>query len=434
MHGRVMRIKTKSIDEKDYIEILRKELLPAMGCTEPIAVALCAAKAKEILCEPPTKIAVQVSGNVLKNAMSVVVPGTGGLKGLKAAAIAGIVAGDSSLGLQVISGISDKDIEEIKRILLSGIISVSIIEERDNPNLLDIRISLQSMNHRASVRIAGTHTHFVFIRKDAQILYEEELQKHIRAEEQDLLTVRGIFDFVKNVNIDDIRDMIETQISYNKAISDEGFRSNYGANIGKIILEHSYHSLKELAKAAAAAGSDARMSGCMMPVVINSGSGNQGIAVTLPILVYGETLNASRELIIRALALANLVAIHQKRGIGCLSAYCGAVTAGAAAGCGIAYLCTQDEKTVEHTLVNALAMASGMICDGAKPSCAAKIALAVDAGILGYEMYLQGQEFYGGEGIISKGVENTIKNVSRLGADGMRATDKKIIEIMAENT
>ena len=423
-----------------YIEILKQELIPAMGCTEPIAVAYCSALARRTLQQIPDKVEIFVSGNIVKNVKSVIVPNTGGMKGIKAASAAGIVAGDPDKELEVISVVSERQKEQIREYLEITDMSVSSFDGKREATgeLLDILVEVWKDGHCARARLAGHHTHVVLLQREEEVLYQEEPSKAEPEEglgKEDLrklLSVKDIFDFAQSVELQDIHGTIERQIRYNTAISEEGLRHSYGANIGKVIRTGFGNGRKERAKAAAAAGSDARMSGCELPVVVNSGSGNQGLTVSLPVIEYAKEMGAPQEKLYRALTLSNLIAIHEKQGIGCLSAYCGAVSAGAAAGCGIAYLCGGGLKAVTHTLVNALAITSGMVCDGAKPSCAAKIAVAVDAGILGYEMYCRGQQFRDGDGIVKKGVENTIRNVGRLGSLGMRETDREIIRIMTE--
>lgn len=415
-----------------FVEVLKEELKPAMGCTEPIAVAYCGAKAREVLGKMPEKVEISVSGNIIKNVKSVIVPNTGGMKGISAAAAAGVIAGNAKRELEVISEVSREQKKQIADFLEKTPIHIMPIEQGD---LLDIIISVYSGNDSASVRIAHTHTNIVRIEKNGDILFDKPLLKEEISENKTPdgnLTVEAIYDFANTVDLTDVQEVIERQIAYNYAISEEGMKNNWGANIGKVLLEGREQDVRQRAKAMAAAGSDARMSGCELPVVVNSGSGNQGITVSVPLIVYAKEKKCSRDHLYRALVLSNLIAIHQKRGIGCLSAYCGAVSAGTAAGCGISYLLGGDLKTITHTLVNAIAIASGMVCDGAKPSCAAKIAVALEAGMMGYEMYCQGQQFRGGDGIVSKGVENTIHNIGRLGADGMRETDKEIIRIMTE--
>ena len=413
-----------------YVEILKQELLPAMGCTEPIAVAYCGALARRALGCIPEQVKIQVSGNIIKNVKSVIVPNTGGMKGIPAAAASGIVAGDPDLALEVISRVTEEDKLQMVHFLDHTAISVEPLE---NGDLLDIIITLFAGEDYAKVRIAHSHTNIVFIEKNHEVLFRGNCPESAEncAETRDsLLNMESIFDFAETADLADVYPIIHRQIQYNSAISQEGLRNNWGANIGSVVLDTYGNDIRQRAKAAAAAGSDARMSGCELPVVVNSGSGNQGMTVSLPVIEYAKELGSSEEQLYRALILSNLVAIHQKKGIGCLSAYCGAVSAGAAAGCGIAYLQGGNLKVINHTLVNALAITSGVVCDGAKASCAGKIAIAVDAGIMGYEMYLRGQQFRGGDGIVSKGVENTIRNVGRLGAEGMRETDREIIRIM----
>ena len=413
-----------------YVQILKEELVPAMGCTEPIALSYCASKARDILQTKPKRCLVEVSGNIIKNVKSVIVPNTNGLKGIEAAVAAGIVAGDADKVLEVIANVKEEEIFNIKEYLSNHCIEVRPL---DSEHILDIKITLYSDDEYVLVRIIDQHTNIVLIEKNNEILFSKEDKKYNdnivtnRCE----LNVADIYDFAKTVEIADIKDVIKRQINYNSAIAREGLNKNYGANIGCVLLKTG-KDIVTRAKALAAAGSDARMSGCELPVVINSGSGNQGMTVSLPIIEYAKELNVTDDELYRALVLANLIAIHQKTGIGRLSAYCGAVSAGCAAGCGIAYLYGGDYQCIAHTIVNSLAITSGIICDGAKSSCAAKIAASVDAGILGYQMYLEGQEFKDGDGIVVKGVENTIKNVARLGKIGMKETDKEIIKIMTD--
>ncbi|MDR2608925.1 MAG: L-serine ammonia-lyase, iron-sulfur-dependent, subunit alpha [Treponema sp.] len=418
----------------NYLAVLREELIPAMGCTEPVAVAYAAAKARETLGKMPERVLVEVSGNIVKNVKSVVVPKTGGLKGLRAAAAAGIVAGKAEMKLEAISEVSEEQRKEITGFLEKVPIEVKMA---DTDRVLEIIITVYSGSESARTRIIDTHTNIVSIEKNGEYLYRnsEENSVSAGAKETDrtMLDVEAILDFAGTVKLEDVREMIERQIEYNSAISAEGLRGGYGANIGKVLRSgNGAADIKARAKAAAAAGSDARMSGCGMPVIILSGSGNQGMAASLPVIEYASYLKKSREELIRSLLVSDLITIHLKTGIGRLSAYCGVVCAGAAAGAGIAYLQGGRMEEVAHTIVNALAITSGIVCDGAKPSCAAKIAAAVDAGLLGYEMYMNGQQFYGGDGIVAKGVEKTIENISRLGREGMRKTDKEIIQIMLD--
>lgn len=420
------------IKYQTYVQILKEELVPAMGCTEPIAISYCAAKAKTILGCLPESVLVEVSGNIIKNVKSVIVPNTNGLKGIEAAAAAGIVAGDSDRVLEVIADVTEEQKFRIKEYLERGVIRVRPLETDE---ILDIIVHVYGEGHEVMVRIANYHTNIVLIRKDQETLYEiggTAAKKETNQADRNLLSVEDIVDFADTADLDDVREFLERQIVCNTAVAEEGLKNPWGANVGKVLLKTYGNDIKVRARAVAAAGSDARMSGCEMAVIINSGSGNQGMTASLPVIEYAKELKVSEEKLYRALLVSNLITIHQKTGIGRLSAYCGAVSAGCGAGCGIAYLHGGDFRCIAHTLVNALAIVSGIVCDGAKPSCAGKIASAVDAGILGYEMYCEGQQFRGGDGIISKGVENTIHNISRLGSVGMKETDREIIQIMTD--
>ena len=419
----------------EYIEILKEELVPAMGCTEPIAVAYCAALARKTLGVLPQKVTVYASPNIIKNVKSVVVPNTGGLKGLEAAAAAGIVAGDPMAELQVLSKVNDEDINDIGKYLKDVPITV---ERSPRDYVFDIEIEASysdevGKEHTAQVEIAGHHTNVVKIQMDGEeILSESFHEQEGMGTDRSILTVEEIIEFADSVNIDDVKDVLQRQIDYNTAIAQEGLDGDWGANIGTVLLKAYGNDVYNRAKAFAAAGSDARMSGCELPVVINSGSGNQGMTASLPVIVYAEDMNKSQEELFRALVVSNLITIHLKTGIGRLSAYCGATAAGCGAGAGIAYLQGGKYRDVAHTIVNSIAIASGMICDGAKASCAAKIASAVEAGLLGVKMWENGSQFYGGDGIVVKGVENTIKNIGTLASVGMRETDATIIDLMIE--
>lgn len=412
-----------------YVQILKEELVPAMGCTEPIALAYATAKAREVLGVKPEKVTIGASGSIIKNVKSVIVPNTDHLKGIPAAAAAGIIAGKPEKELEVIASVSKEQIEEMKEFLQTAEISVEYV---DNGITFDIIVTETKGQETVTVRIANYHTNIVLIEKNDQVLFEEKVEgeKEEGLTDRSLLNMKDIFDFAKTVDVEDIREVIGRQIEYNTAIAMEGLKGDYGANIGRVLLKMEGDNIRVRAKAMAAAGSDARMNGCELPVIINSGSGNQGMTCSLPVIEYAKELNASEEELYRALTLSNLVAIHQKTGIGRLSAYCGAVCAGAAAGAGIAYLFGGGFEEISHTVVNALAIVSGIVCDGAKASCAAKIASSVEAGILGYNMYKCGQQFYAGDGIVTKGVDETIRNVGRLGKEGMRETNVEIIDIM----
>lgn len=414
-----------------YTEILKEELMAAMGCTEPIALAYAAAIARRELNDLPDKVLVQTSGSIIKNVKSVIVPNTGHLKGIPAAVSAGIVAGNPDKELEVIADVSKDDIKNIEKFMQEKEI---VVEHLDEGIIFDIVITLYKGEDYAKVHIINSHTNVVLVEHNHQVLKSSDCLNDMPSDtaKYELLNMKDIWDYINHVELVDIKDILDRQIAYNMAIAEEGLQADYGANIGKVILSSDANSLKARAAAMAAAGSDARMNGCELPVIINSGSGNQGITVSVPVITYAKELKATDEQLYRALALSNLTAIHQRTPIGRLSAYCGAVNAGAAAGAGIAYLSGGDYEAVIHTVVNALAIASGIICDGAKASCAGKIAFAVEAGILGYNMYMQGQQFYGGDGIVKKGIEDTLKSVGRLGKDGMKGTNEEIIKIMLE--
>ena len=413
-----------------YLNILKEELVPAMGCTEPICLAYAAAKARNVLGSKPKRVEIEASGNIIKNVKSVVVPNTDGLKGLKASVASGIVAGNPNKVLEVIANVTPEKKKEIADFLNDTPISIVPL---DRVAQLDITVKLYDDPHYSAVRIAGHHTNIVAIEKDGKMLYEGRCtDTNANMTDRCCLRVDKIYDFADTADIADLKAILEKQITCNKAIAMEGLRNDWGANIGSTLLRFGGNDIRQKAKAWAAAGSDARMSGCEMPVIINSGSGNQGMTACLPILAYADEYHIPEERTYRAVALSNLIAIHQKTGIGRLSAYCGAVSAGCAAGCGIAYLMGESLDVIDHTLENALGMAAGIVCDGAKPSCAGKIALAVEAGILGYEMSKQGDNLLGGDGIIGNDVEETIEHIGRLGRNGMKETDKEILKVMVE--
>lgn len=465
-----------------YVRILEEELIPAFGCTEPIALALASAVAREALGAYPVRVKACLSGNIIKNVKSVTVPNTGGQKGIEAAVAAGIIAGNASRELEVIAEVSGEKIQEIRSFLGSTPIEVQLL---DTPHILDIYITVWGNDgSSAGVRIRDAHTNVVCVEKNGSIVWEkpsgirdkapvdlpvipeeqpEELCSTLRTAaevnklpfeplmgnfavgaerelinnsqqvpDRTLMNVKDILDFARTVRLSDVEELIERQMSYNMAIAQEGLKGDYGANIGRVLLKTYGDDVKVRAKAYAAAGSDARMSGCSLPVVIVSGSGNQGITASVPVMVYGGELKADREQLIRAVLLSDLITIHLKTGIGKLSAYCGAVSAGSGSGAGIAFLNGGGYEEISHTIVNSLAIVSGVICDGAKASCAAKIAIAVEAGIMGYSMYREGQEFKAGDGIVTKGIEANIENIGQLAQIGMRETDKEILHLMVE--
>ena len=413
-----------------YVEILKEELIPAMGCTEPIAIALAAAKARDALGRIPERCQAEVSGNIIKNVKAVTVPNTGGLKGIEASVAAGAVAGRSDLELEVLSQVTPQEIEAMREFLETREIKVI---PATGDRVFYIKVTVWAEGHSACCEIVDYHTNIILIQRDEEVLFHAEPTEGGKPEQTDrsVLNVEEIVRFADCLDVADVEEILSRQIAYNSAISAEGMTGKWGAAIGKTLRNLYGDDVAVRAKAAAAAGSDARMSGCEMPVVIVSGSGNQGMTTSLPVIEYARDMKATDEELYRALAVANLVTIHQKTGIGRLSAFCGAVSAGCGAAAGIAYLRGGRFDIIAHTIANTLAICSGMICDGAKPSCAAKIASAVDAGLMGYHMYLNGgHQFVGGEGIIQKGVENTIVNVGRLARQGMRRTDEEILDIM----
>ena len=433
-------VRTDEMYQK-YVSVLEEELLPAMGCTEPIAIAYAAAKAREVLWAIPERVFLAASGNIIKNVKSVVVPNTGHMRGIYAAVAAGVVAGKADKQLEVIASVTPEEIEKIKEYMEKTEIKVDIA---DSGLIFDIDITVYKGNDSARVRIVDNHTNIVLVQKGEEVILSKEISKDNKANnitDRSFMSVEGILDFADTVEIADVEPLLSRQIEYNMAIAEEGLKNSYGANIGSVLLasnkavleQGGEEAIKLKARAMAAAGSDARMNGCELPVIINSGSGNQGITASVPVVVYAREMGVDKEKMYRALVLSNLLAIHQKTPIGRLSAYCGVVNAGVGAGCGITYLKGGRLDEISHTLVNSLAIASGVICVGAKGSCAAKIGLAVENGIMGYEMYCQGQQFMGGDGIVKTGVENMIASVGRLGREGMRETDKEILKIMLDN-
>lgn len=422
---------------QSFVSILKEELVPAMGCTEPIAVAYCAATARKLLETEPDRVQIEASGNIIKNVKSVVVPNTDECKGLEAAAAIGIVAGDPDKKLQVIAQVTAGQRREMHAFLERVPITVDVAPSK---LVFDIIVTLYAGDAYAKCRIINNHTNIVLLERNGEVLFSQPLVENSESgmTDRSFMTLDKIFAFAENVAVEDVQEVLDTQIRYNMAIAEEGLRNSYGANIGSTLLRANKavcacgqgDATRVMAKAMAAAGSDARMNGCEMPVVINSGSGNQGITASVPVVVYARALGASDEKLYRALVLSNLIAIYQKTFIGRLSAYCGAISAGCAAACGIAYLKGADLDTVAHTLVNSVAISSGVICDGAKPSCAAKIALAVDTGIFGYEMYENGNQLYRNDGIVQDSADAMVRSVGKLASEGMRKTDEVILQIM----
>ena len=413
-----------------YVKILKNELVPALGCTEPIAIAYAAAKAREVLGQMPESIELCCSGNIIKNVKGVKVPNSNGLKGIDVAATLGVVGGCAERELEVLEDVTEADIENTKKLVQQGFCTCTLKEGVEN---LYIVAKVIAGEHSAEVTIVNRHTLISRIVKDGEILYQiaahEDSPEYV---DKSVLNVKDILEFADTVKIEDIKEILDRQITMNSAISDEGLRHPYGAQVGRTLLNEYGNDVKIRARARAAAGSDARMSGCSLPVVINSGSGNQGLTASLPVVIYAKELDVTQEMLYRALAVSNLITIHLKTGIGSLSAYCGATAAGCGAAAGVTYLYGGQFREIAHTVVNAVAIASGMICDGAKASCAAKIASAVEAGLLGMQMQMHESQFYGGDGIVVKGVENTIRNIGTLASEGMRETDRTIIRMMIQ--
>ncbi|MBR0172765.1 MAG: serine dehydratase subunit alpha family protein [Lachnospiraceae bacterium] len=417
----------------NYVNILKRELVPAMGCTEPIAIAFAAAKARAVLDEDVKRAHVHCSGNIIKNVKGVTVPNSGGLKGIEAACLLGIIGGNADNELEVVSGATDEARELVAKKVREGVCDVSLVE--DVPNLY-IRVCVEGEHHSAEVELTNAHTNITRIVRDRETVYEanaplvQEDGTTMEAADYGNVTLRGLLAFADEVNIDDVREVLDRQIACNSAISQEGLDNPWGARVGKTILETWGGDVKSTAVARAAAGSDARMSGCPLPVVINSGSGNQGITVTLPVLEYASAWHISDEKRYRALIVANLVSIHIKHYIGALSAFCGAVSAACGAGAAITYMSGNDYAQIARTITNTIGNVGGIVCDGAKPSCAAKIAASVHAALLAHYMSLSERAFSAGEGIVEADVEETIRNMGYIGKVGMKDTDREILNIM----
>lgn len=412
-----------------YVDILHKELIVATGCTEPIAVAYAAALAAKTLgCEPVRCVAL-VSGNIVKNVNSVTVPNTGGLRGIKASVAAGVTVGDSDNLLDVLGNVDDAGRARLRAYLDAHDIAVELAET-DEPFFVNVRVEADGSS--ATVQMEKSHTNVSYIEHNGEVLHDTRVTGTPEDERtRSYLNLADIVAFAEHANLDDVREVLERQVDYNYAIAQEGLKNDWGARVGKLYATcYNGDDVLVKAKAAAAAGSDARMSGCPMPVVIVSGSGNQGITASVPVAVYAKEYGKSRDEMLRALIIADLISVYQKMGIGCLSAFCGAVSAGTGAAAGIAYLLGGGMEEIEHTIVNALGVVSGMVCDGAKPSCAAKIAASVETGVFGYRLFKNGNEFIAGDGIVTMGVDETIQNVSRMAREGMRQTDREILNIM----
>ena len=419
---------------ENHLAVLKSELITALGCTEPIAIALAGARARQLLGTMPETATVYCSGNIVKNVMGVTVPNSGGLRGINVAALLGIIGGDADLDLDVLSTITDEHREKLKEMLALGVCIPKLREDVEN---LYIRVELAAGGHSSIVEIRDTHKNVTYMEKDGVAIpvhAEKEEKQAAPAGDKSLITVDNAIEFAEQVELDDVRPILERQISCNMAICEEGLKNPYGAEVGRTLMKCSdQNDVGHLARAYAAAGSDARMNGCALPVVINSGSGNQGITVSVPVIVYARHYGLGEEKLLRALTAANLIALHQKYYIGSLSAYCGVVSAACGAACGISMLMGYPREVINSTITNTIATVGGMVCDGAKSSCAAKISTALQTALLGLEMGINGSTFRPGEGMVTDDVEETISNIGRMGREGMKATDKEILNIMLGN-
>ena len=422
----------------EYVTILESELVPALGCTEPIALAYAAAKAKEVLGKMPDHITMRCSGNIIKNVKGVKVPNSGGMKGVEAAAVLGITGGDPSQALEVLEHVTDREIDEAEKLLKAGFCDCVLKDDVANLYIEAYAVCKKTEKSEALVVIEDEHTNITHIEKDGQVLFHKEKKEYCQEREKtpdkSLLNLEDIITFANEVQITDVEKVLGRQIKYNTRIAEEGWRNPWGAQVGRVVLEEFGEDVKWRAVAKASAGSDARMSGCALPVIINSGSGNQGMTCSLPVIEFGKELKKSKEEIYRALCVSNLVALNQKKYIGSLSAYCGAVCAAAGAGAGITYLCGGTLEQIENTVVNTIADAGGIVCDGAKPSCAAKISTALQAAILSHKMAMRGLTFARGEGLVMDCPEDTIKAVGYVGRAGMKQTDVEILNLMIGKT
>ncbi|MGI5857899.1 MAG: serine dehydratase subunit alpha family protein [Tepidanaerobacteraceae bacterium] len=422
-----------ALDKKKYqayISILKEELVPALGCTEPIAIAYAAAKAREVLGSFPSKVVVKCSGNIIKNAKSVIVPNTGNLKGIIASALAGILVGDSTKEMNLLEELKESDIEKIKELMQTDICRVEMLESDAN---LHIVIQVMDTDKEASVEIKHTHTNITRVEKDGKLIFQKKFDgENLNgfSSDRNILNVKDILDFANTVKLEDIENILKGQIEHNLSIAREGINGNYGCGVGKMLMDCYGDNIFTKIRAYAAAGSDARMNGCNLPVVTNSGSGNQGMTTSLPVIIYAKEKKLNPEKMYRGLVLSNLITIHLRSAMGRLSAYCGAVCAACGSGAGITYLAGGTPEQIERTITNTLGNVSGIVCDGAKSSCAAKIASGLDAAIMAHFLAMRGTAFEADSGIIKESVEDTIAAVGRLGHDGMKETDVEVLKIM----
>ncbi len=414
--------------QETYIELLKTDLMLALGCTEPIAVAYATAKAKEVLGDYPDRMEVLSSGNIIKNVKAVTVPHSGGQKGIDVAAVLGAIGGNPDLKLEVLESVTKEHIAKANELLKDpNYCKCGLIKSQAN---LDIIATLYKGEESALVEIKNYHTNIVRIEKNGKSIFVENSNDVGESTiDKGLLNLRDILEFASTVDLNLVKDILDMQIEANKAISEEGLTNEWGINVGAMVKELG-DDVMFRAAAAAAAGSDARMSGCDLPVVTNSGSGNQGITVSMPVIMYAEELGVSQEKLYRALLVSNLLAMHQKRFIGSLSAYCGAVSAGCAAGAAIVYLQGGDYDAIANTITNTLATTGGIVCDGAKPSCASKIATSLIWAITAGKLAMAGRYFKPGEGLVGDTVEDTIMNYGRMAKYGMKSTDEEILLTM----
>ena len=422
------------------LEILKEEVVPAQGCTEPIAIAFVAAKAKEFLPsdEVVQKMVVRVSGNIIKNVKSVVVPGSGGMVGIEVAAAMGLVHGDASRDLMVISGITQEQMEDVKQWMRENLIEV--IHENTPINLY-VLVELHTEKSCISVEIKHLHTNITKITRNREVILEQPCNDYVfntPTEQREKLTVKTIYEIASEIDIERIRPILEQVIKYNSEIAREGLSGNWGVNIGRVIEEHIANGfygddVRNHAAAFAAAGSDARMSGCALPVMTTSGSGNQGMAASLALIDYASRVNIDEERLMRALLFSHLTTVHIKTQVGRLSAYCGVICAAAAVSGALCFIDDHDFEIISHAIANTLGDVSGIICDGAKASCAMKIATTIYAAFDSYILATHGKYLHGGDGIVAHDIEETLEHIGRLAQDGMKTTDEVIIEIMNGN-
>ncbi|NCD09253.1 MAG: serine dehydratase subunit alpha family protein [Negativicutes bacterium] len=419
----------------EYVKLLRQELVPAFGCTEPIALAFAAAKTVEVLGELPDTICAKCSGNIVKNVKSVVIPNSGGKKGIEYAVLLGAIVGDSSKELEILEAVTDADRTQAEEMYQAGACTVELVPDVEN---LYIELEARKGAKVARVIVENAHTNISCIEKNGEIIFaaaSQESSESTKTGEEIALNFDAIYEFANTVNIDDVQDVMEMQIAYNRHIAEEGLQNQYGSNIGKLFQNEQggFDTVEQKAKAYAAAASDARMSGCAKPVVINAGSGNQGLTVSMPVIVYAEHYHKTPEELYRALVFANLIGIYIKKGIGRLSAYCGVVSAAAASIAGVAFLLRESKEVVEDTLSNALATLSGTICDGAKASCALKIAASLGTALLAYKQARLNNSFKAGDGVVKGSIDGTIRAICEIGKNGMKETDVVILNTMMEN-